>query len=277
MLRTPFPSATATRTRPAGFFSPHAMPDRRHLRSRSLVLASACLAGAVGLAISALFAPSPALATQEYAKKEAKDCSHCHVNPKGAGPRNAAGREFEANGHRFGVKSWTSDAVRDKYLRACAALGSRWYAEAARLLAEVKKEETLPGGLALVEGTLDRFKMFPRTWLGAAKKLLAKGDRGVANAFEFLARLESQFPGSDEGKEAAKLLEEATKDDARKAAAEEARAVEKVRLVFLRGRTEWDLGNAAEGRKLLDEVLADPRGKAFEKDIREVLEPSPAK
>lgn len=257
------------------------MPDRGLRLSRSLAPASACLAGAVGLAVSALLAPSPALATQEYAKKEAKDCSHCHVNPKGAGPRNAAGREFEANGHRFGVKSWTSDAVRDKYLRACAALGSRWYAEASRLLDEVKKEETLPGGLALVDGTAERFRMFPRTWLGAAKKLLAKGDRGVANAFEFLARLESQFPGTEEGKEATKLLDAAingeSKDEARKTAAAEARAVENVRLVFLRGRTEWDLGNAAEGRKLFDQVLADPRGKAFEKDIREVLEPSPAK
>jgi hypothetical protein len=262
------------------------MTARRTPSARAL--AAACLVGAAGLAASAFVDLPAAEATQDYAKKESKDCSHCHLNPKGAGPRNAAGREFEANGHRFGVKSWTSDAVRDKYLRACAALSSRWYAEAARLLAEVKKDETLPGGLALADGTLERFKMFPRSWLGAAKKLLAKGDRGVANAFEFLARLESQFPETDEGKEATKLLDAAVKDsaakdsavakdNARKAAAEEARAVEQVRLVLLRGRTEWDLGNAAEARKLFDAVLADPRGKAFEKDIREVLEPSPAK
>jgi hypothetical protein len=246
------------------------------MRSRLAATGLACTLAAASLAASLGPGPPPAEATQDYAKAEGKDCSHCHVNPKGAGPRNATGREYEANGHRFGVRSWTSDALRDRYLRACAALSATWYGEAAKLLDALAREEKLPGGLALVEATRERFRMFPRGWMRSAKALLAKGDRGTANALAFLAKLESQFPAADEGREAAKLLDEAAADDARKAAAAEARAVEKVRVLLLQGRTEWDLGEAAAARKLFDQVLADPRGKQYAKEIAELLSP-PAK
>lgn len=227
----------------------------------------ACLAAAVA---SFLAAP-PASATQDYARRESKDCNHCHVNPKGSGPRNDRGREFEANGHRFGVTSWTDDAARAKYLRACSALGATWYAEAARLLDALAKEEKLPGGAALVAAARERFGMFPRTWLRTARTLLTKGERGLPNAFQFLARLESQFPATDEGKEAVRLLDEASKDTSKSKAAEEARAAEKHRLLVLRGRTEWDQGDAAAAKKLFDEALADPRGKGYAKEIEDLL------
>lgn len=216
----------------------------------------------------------PAAATQDYAKAEGKDCGHCHVDPRGAGPRNATGQEYEANGHRFGVQSWTGDETRKKFLRASSALNATWYGEAARLLSELEKEEKLPGGTALVTATKAKFGMFPRTWLRAAKTLLAKGERGLPNAFDFLAKLESQFPETDEGKEAAKTLDEAaadTKDESKPKAAVEARAKEKVRVLVLRGRTEWDQGNPDAAKKLFADVAADPRGKAWELEIQELL------
>jgi hypothetical protein len=250
------------------------MSPTRASSAACAVAGAACLAAAG--AIAAIAPAPPALALADYAKREAKECGFCHVSPKGAGPRNAKGQEYEANGHRFGVQSWTDDANRAKYLRACSALLATWYAEADRLLAEVAKAEKLPGGLALVSATREKFAMFPRTWLRAAKTLLAKGERGVPNAMGFLARLESQFPGTDEGKEAARLLDEAVKgaekDAARAKAADEARAVERVRSLVLRGRTEWDQGDAAAARKLFDEALADPRGKAWEREISDLVE-----
>lgn len=227
--------------------------------------------GCCALAASLWATARPAAATQEYARAEGKDCGHCHVDPRGAGPRNEKGQEFEANGHKFGGRSWTDDANRTKYLRASSALNATWYAEAARLLGELEKDEKLPGGVALVTATKQKFQMFPRTWLRGAKSLLAKGERGLANAMDFLAKLESQFPETDEGKEAVKLLGEAEKDAARAKAAEEARAKEKVRGLVLRGKTEWDLGDAAAARKLFAEVAADPRGKAWELEIRDLL------
>lgn len=224
---------------------------------------------AAAAALTAL-AP-PAGATQEYAKREGKECSHCHVNEKGGGPRNANGREYEANGHVFGAKSWSSDGNRAKYLRACSALLATWYGEAARLLDELAKEEELPGGTALLGAARERYRMFPRTWLRSAKTLLGKGERGLPNAYQFCARLESQFPATDEGKEAIALLDAAAKDEEKAPLAAEARVAEKVRMLVLRGRTEWDQGNAEAARKLFDEALADPRGESYAKEIDDLL------
>jgi tetratricopeptide (TPR) repeat protein len=243
------------------------------MKSRPAVLGVHVL---VVAALAIVVSPSDALATREYAKAEGKECAYCHLNPKGGGPRNDRGREYEANGHEFGVKSWTSDVTERKYLRASSAIVAQWYAEAGRLLDELAKEETAAGGLALVGAARDRFKMFPRAWLGAAKKLLAGGPAGVPNAAAFLAKTESQFGRASEGKEATKRLDELAKDDATKADAERARAVEKARVRVLEGTTEFLLGNAARARELLEKALADPDAKGFEKEVRETLARIPA-
>lgn len=250
-------------------------PEMRTTLGRFAAVAPFAVSAALAVAGLAAGSSAPAFALQDYAKREGKECGHCHVNPKGAGPRNEVGQEYEANGHRFGVKSWSDDASRRKFLRASSALLSGWYAETERLLAELGKSETLPGGLALVSGTREKYAMFPRTWLRASKTLFAKGERGLANGMQFLARLESQFPATDEGREAVRTLDDAEKgaekDAARAKAAAEARAAEKVRVLVLRGRTEWDQGDAAAAKKAFDEVLADPRGREWEKEIADLL------
>ena len=233
-------------------------------------LASLFVAFAVVIA-GTLVAPREANAMKEYARKEGKDCAFCHVSDKGSGPRNAKGREYEANGHQFGVKSWSSDANEQKFLRASSAIVAQWYGEAAKLLEELSKEEKLPGGVALVEGTRERFKMFKGPWFRSAKKLLAMGDRGVPNALGFLTKLESQFPGTDEGKAAIQLLGDLAKDAKTKDATANARAAEKVRLAVLEGVTEFQLGRSDKAKALFEKALADPHGKEFEADLREAL------
>jgi len=232
----------------------------------------ACLFAALAaVAVGTLMAPRDAFATREYAKAEGKECAHCHVSPKGSGPRNPTGQEYEANGHKFGVKSWSSDENRLKFLRASSAVVAQWYAEAGRVLDELATEEKLPGGAALVEATRDKFKMFKRAWLGAAKRLLAQGDRGVPNALTFLAKTESQFGASDEGKQATTLLDAMTKDVKTKDATESARATEKARLLLLEGKTEFQLGRAERAKELFDKALADARSKPFESELREAV------
>jgi hypothetical protein len=46
-------------------------------------------------------APRYAQAKPEYAAQEGKPCGYCHVSPAGGGPRNAMGKQYEANGHKF--------------------------------------------------------------------------------------------------------------------------------------------------------------------------------
>jgi hypothetical protein len=67
------------------------------------------LAAAIGgcISVSALAlamltaASAPSQATPAYAAKEKKACGFCHVNAAGGGERNATGKKYEANGHKF--------------------------------------------------------------------------------------------------------------------------------------------------------------------------------
>jgi len=68
--------------------------------ARGIVVGAVALA-AVALLTGLLFAPRSASALPAYAQKEGKPCGYCHVNPAGGGERNAKGKQYEANGHKF--------------------------------------------------------------------------------------------------------------------------------------------------------------------------------
>ena len=42
-----------------------------------------------------------AKATPAYAQQTGKPCGYCHENPGGGGPLKAAGKKFQANGHKL--------------------------------------------------------------------------------------------------------------------------------------------------------------------------------
>jgi hypothetical protein len=62
--------------------------------------AGALVAGVISAALL-VAASQNAQATPQYAAKEGKPCGYCHVNPGGGGPRNAKGKQYQANGHKF--------------------------------------------------------------------------------------------------------------------------------------------------------------------------------
>jgi hypothetical protein len=72
----------------------------RNLTRTIIVGASAALVAIVLLA-GLVAVPRSATALPAYAAKEGKACGYCHVNPAGGGPRNAKGKQYEANGHKF--------------------------------------------------------------------------------------------------------------------------------------------------------------------------------
>ena len=65
-----------------------------------IVGGSAALAAAV-LFAGLVAAPRSATALPAYSQKEGKACAYCHVNPAGGGARNAKGKQYEDNGHKF--------------------------------------------------------------------------------------------------------------------------------------------------------------------------------
>jgi hypothetical protein len=69
----------------------------------SIIIATGTGALVAGIITAAalIAAPQQAQAKPEYAAKEGKPCGYCHVNPAGGGPRNAKGKQYQANGHKF--------------------------------------------------------------------------------------------------------------------------------------------------------------------------------
>jgi hypothetical protein len=65
------------------------------------ILAGSTVLAAFVLLASMIAVPRSASALPAYAAKEGKPCGYCHVNPAGGGPRNAKGKAYEANGHKF--------------------------------------------------------------------------------------------------------------------------------------------------------------------------------
>ena len=66
-----------------------------------IVTGAGALAAGIISAALLVAAPQNAQATPAYAAKEGKPCGYCHVNPAGGGPRNAKGKQYQANGHKF--------------------------------------------------------------------------------------------------------------------------------------------------------------------------------
>jgi len=239
---------------------------------------SACaLAVALAAAAALVASPREALATRTFAKKENKPCAFCHISPKGGGPRNETGRDYEANGYAFATKTWSSDDNQQKYLRANSALIAQWFAEADRVLDDLANVEKSKGGVALIAAARDKYKTTPATWLHQAKMAIMKGAPALPAAAVNLAKLESQFPKSVEGKEAIRLLDKYAKDAATKDVADHARAVEKARGTVLEGVTEFHLNHMDKAKELLQKALADPDAKDFEQTVKDTLALIPEK
>jgi hypothetical protein len=70
--------------------------------ARVIIVAGAgTLVAGIISAVVLVTASQNAHAKPEYAAKEGKPCGYCHVNPAGGGPRNAKGKQYQANGHKF--------------------------------------------------------------------------------------------------------------------------------------------------------------------------------
>jgi len=66
-----------------------------------IVTGAGALAAGIITAAAFIATPQKAQALPAYAAKEGKPCGYCHVNPGGGGPRNAKGKQYQANGHKF--------------------------------------------------------------------------------------------------------------------------------------------------------------------------------
>jgi hypothetical protein len=241
-------------------------PSRlRTLRVLALVLVPAATVVSV-----ALTPARPAEAKQEFANREKKPCGFCHVNPRGGGPRNDKGNEYQRNGFKFPVtnakgfgedNAFKNQANADAFEFARAALQNEHYADAYRRVAEVKSKEDKKGAgfakLINLEGLLDGKG---RDLIRAAKEAIEGGK--APEAAEAIARVETEFKGREPAKDVAKWRAELVKLPGGKDADTKAKLEEPQRVRFLDARMKEVEGDNASALKILDEMIAKwPDGK----------------
>jgi hypothetical protein len=69
--------------------------------TQSIVGVGSSVPAVVALLAGLAVAPRSAAALPTYSQRENKPCEYCHINPAGGGDRNANGKEYEENGHKF--------------------------------------------------------------------------------------------------------------------------------------------------------------------------------
>ncbi|MHC4923881.1 MAG: hypothetical protein ACYTG4_07355 [Planctomycetota bacterium] len=209
--------------------------------------------GLLGLLVvlAAVTAPTEARAREEYAEAEDRKCSACHVSERGGGPRNDQGELFLANGYTFVKEAWSGDDAKKAYGRALAAYRATHYKEVRRLLGEMRETETLPGGKMLLDRLETRLKLFAPAWLRAAKKNLRGLSRQRAVGIRYLLQVVTECGGTDEAKEAEKLLADLrkSKDTKLQAQLKDAEAAQKIRLRFLDARLLEGIGEKDGAKK----------------------------
>lgn len=193
----------------------------------------------------------PAGARPEFARKEAKACGYCHINPRGGGPRNQRGLEYARNDFRFPPSKAEPSEIRPADKEALARVGKLLdldhvpaaVKELRRLSRAGKKDD--PARL-LAEQRLHDLEVKGTEILGSARLLVrgSRPDEGV----ELLLLLATQYKDLEVGKEAAADLRELRRDPAHKERIEREEREAKARLQYLDG-----LLQRADGRTDLAE------------------------
>jgi hypothetical protein len=78
-----------------------AEPSKSPSLTKTIILAGSGALAAVVLLAGLAVAPQSATALPTYAQREHLDCESCHIDPAGGGVRNAIGKQYETNGHKF--------------------------------------------------------------------------------------------------------------------------------------------------------------------------------
>jgi len=231
----------------------------------------ALAAFAVAAAAAWAAAVPPAAARQEFARREDKECVHCHLAEKGGGPRNESGRLYEANGFTFAKDAWSGEAAKAAYRRAVAAYRATHYAEVRRLLEGLRKTETFPGGKELLAALEEQLRPFAPAWLRAAKKNLEGTSAQRAVGLRYLLQVARECPGTPQAEEAGRILEGLRKDPRLAEGLEEAAKAEERRLRFLDARLLEETGEAAAAAKTYRAMIEEAPGTAEATQAKERL------
>jgi hypothetical protein len=216
-----------------------------------------------------------AAARPEFARKEAKACGYCHINPRGGGARNQRGLEYARNDFRFPPSKAEPGEIRpaDKdALARVAKLLDLDHVPAAvkelRRLARAGKKDDPARRFA--EQRLHDLEVKGTEILGSARLLVrgSRPDEGV----ELLLLLATQYKDLEVGKEAISDLRDLRRDPAQKERIEREEREARARLLYLDGLLQRADGNADQAEKTFRSVVETCGGTRAKKLAAAALE-----
>ena len=219
---------------------------------------------AVLVTVGVLAAPVPeAFAKPEYAKKEGKSCGYCHTSPKGGGPRNDKGNEYQKNGLKFLPDkkgfgedgAFATEATGKAFGHVRDAIGLTFWSDALVRIAAIKpKEKKGTKGADLLGSTETMVDARGKDLLVAAKDAIQSGK--VAEAADALQRVETEFKGRDPAKEVAALRVDLEKLPGGKEAEGVAKIQEPQRLQWFAAQMKMLEGDKSGAVKLAEDLVA---------------------
>jgi hypothetical protein len=220
-----------------------------------------CLLGAAVLLAAG---ERPAAARPEFARREAKACGYCHINPRGGGPRNQRGLEYARNDFKFppgkgdggstlrpaDVEAFRRvDRLRDLDHTPAAVTHLRRVARAGRKDDPARR---------LAEQRLHDLEVRGTEILGRARLLVRREnpDEGV----ELLVLVATEYKELEVGKEAQADLRELRRDAAHRERIQREEREAKARLLYLDGVLQGADGHAEQAEKTLRAVAEGYEG-----------------
>jgi hypothetical protein len=213
----------------------------------------------------------------DFAKKENKDCSYCHKNPKGAGPLNDKGTEYRKNGLKFPVEAkgfgedgaFSSEANAKAWELAKKAIELGHWSDALKRIGELKaKEKKGPAAQFL----LNQERAVDNRGLDLARTARDAVQGGkVPEAAEALIRVETEFKGREAAKDIGKIRAEFGKLAGSKEADAAAKAVEPQRLAWFDAQMREAEGKKPDALRIATELCTKYPSGPFTDDARKKI------
>jgi hypothetical protein len=226
------------------------------------------------LALLMLLAPAlaPLLPTAEarpeFARREAKACGFCHINPRGGGARNRTGLRYARNEFSFPTRagdlsSFEKERDRAAMVRARKLLEIAHTRAAVEQLRRLERTVTAEAARQRVRDQLHALDVKGTEILGRARQLLRGSDR--EQGVELIVLLTVEYKGLDIHSEASTDLKELKAQKELRPLVQHETKEARARLLYLEGLTARLDGKPEKARKTFARVLkAHPGTRAAE-------------
>jgi hypothetical protein len=208
-------------------------------------------------------------ARPEFARREAKACGYCHVNPRGGGPRNQTGILYARNEFSFPARSgdlrdFTRPKDRDAMVRVQKMLTVQHIPAAIKELSKMTKSVKGDAAKRAVESEIHSLDVKGWEMLGRVRLLMRKTDlEDVHEGIELLVIIEQEYKGLSVQEEAKKDLQELRREKNHWTVVKREKKEQKARRLLLDGLLEAEDGDGKKAQAIFEKVVkAHPETRA---------------